>query len=68
MSKNKSIIVNARITKDTVMQCVRDMTIHNIEFNAKYWAEWDAETFEDAARMIRRELKLKNKKKGKTNV
>lgn len=42
-----------RIDKESVMACLRHMTIHDEEFDHRPWSLWDAEVLEQAAKLIR---------------
>jgi len=50
------ISVRATIEKDTLTQELRDITIHNPNFDGRDWSKHDADTFESIAHLIRREI------------
>jgi hypothetical protein len=51
--------VDVPIAKDQVMQAVRAMTVDDEWFDPDPWSIWDAEVFEAAAVLIRREIAMK---------
>jgi hypothetical protein len=51
-----TVEVPATISKDMIMAAVRALTIHRYTFDPGPWCLGDAEDFEAAARLIRREI------------
>jgi hypothetical protein len=51
--------INVAITRDRVMRAVRAMTVDDEWFDPDPWSIWDAEVFEAAAVLIRREIAMK---------
>lgn len=47
------VTVRTNINRHELMSALREMTLNCEDFSHRKWAIWDAETFENVARMIR---------------
>jgi hypothetical protein len=55
----KSATVGVRLSKHQLMQALRDMTIHDDDFDPDPWSIDDADDLERASALIRREILAK---------
>lgn len=56
MEPNANIKSCQRVTKDEVIDALRQITTKDANFDARYWNEADADDLQKAAAMVRREL------------
>lgn len=49
----KDILVSARVSKNQLFTALREITFFSCDFDHKEWSIYEAECFEDAAKMIR---------------
>jgi hypothetical protein len=67
MMDRRHVAIVSTISKESLVEALRKITVEDENFDWRQWSLADAKTLEDAARMIRREIdsNLMSNKKGK---